>query len=315
MRSKGSDYSWVPFHGAWLVRREPIQEPPETIVANGARFGDEIELLGYTLDTPLLAPGMAVSLRVYWRPLQRAHKRLLVLRSASGTGRGPGSGGPGTHLPRLFAGTGRVDTYQFPLLLQTPPGQYPLITGFYYAQGGGWQRLNTGGQDHLALVTLDVRAVDRPPVTGHPLFARLAEGPELVGVDFDRTVPGQIRVYLHWWQPPPWAKQADCAPCPGRGCSSKGEQVLTEGIVARPGARFRSHRCRRRRLSGPHIYRWPFWRQMENTGLDGTLGLAVGTYALPSIPDDAYYVPLGGEMAFVGLDNPPHKLIGGQQHR
>jgi hypothetical protein len=311
---EGGDYTWIPFHGAWLVRREPIEEPPEAIVASGARFGDEIELLGYALDSPVLTPGNAVSLRVYWRPLlpltQDYSSFVQLLGPAGVLGQGDLAHTSREYLPGQVC----VDSYQFPLLLQTPSGQYPLITGFYYAQGGGWQRLKIGDQDHLSLATLEVRPVDRPSVTLHRLFARLAKGPELVGVDFDRTVPGQTRVYLHWWQAHVIRKSDGAAAVLGARLQLKeGEQVVAEVSLPNlaPG-------------SGATVV-------ADIDSQVGHLSLAVlqgegkpwpwiGPWCwpaqkmtLPSIPDDAHYVPLGGEMAFVGFHKPPERLTRAQQ--
>ncbi|HUV95603.1 MAG TPA: DUF2723 domain-containing protein, partial [Anaerolineae bacterium] len=52
-----TDYRWIPFHGAWLVRQEPPTDLPEQVVGSDAWFEDGIHLLGYELVKTDLAPG------------------------------------------------------------------------------------------------------------------------------------------------------------------------------------------------------------------------------------------------------------------
>jgi len=310
---EGADWGWTPLHGAWLARREPLEEAPEAMVRSGAIFGEEIELLGYALDTPALAPGSAVSLRVYWRPLRALAQDYSSFAQLLGPSGVVGQGDLAHTAREIAAGQVCVDSYQFPLLLQTAPGPYPLITGFYYAQGGGWQRLTTGGQDHLALATVEVRAPERPPVTGYPLVARLVGGPRLVGVDWDRTVPGQTRAYLHWWQPRSAGREERMeTPRNMRVQIKGGGQVLAEaalpGLAPGSGATVTAD-------LGTEAGR----PSLAVVGEDGRLRPWVGPWgaplremALPAAPEGAHYVPLGGEMSFVGMDKAPEKVSRGE---
>ena len=39
------------------------------------------------------------------------------------------------------------------------------------------------------------------PITAHPTRLAFAGGPTLVGVDYDTSIEGTVRAYLHWWIP------------------------------------------------------------------------------------------------------------------
>jgi hypothetical protein len=93
-----------------------------------------------------------------------------------------------------------VDRYQFPVYLTAAPGSYRLIVGVYLTfDDGSWQRLETeDGSDTIALTEIAVQPSVRSPVTLHRLNQPFVDGPTLVGVDYDDTVLGERRVYLHW---------------------------------------------------------------------------------------------------------------------
>jgi len=311
---EGTDYTWAPFHDAWLVRGDPVEEPPEEIVTSKAAFDGEIEVLGYVLDTPVVTPGASVGLRVYWRPLRGLAHDYASFVQLLGPAGVLGQGDLGHASRDYLPGQVRVDAYHFPLLLQTPPGQYQLITGFYYAHNGGWQRLGTAQGDHLALATLEVQAMERPPATSHPLSMRLESGPELAGIDYDRTVPGQTRVYLHWRRGRSVRQnRGETDTRQGRVQLAEGQRILAEaampGLAPGSGATVVVD-------VGAEV------RQLEVGVLDeagnpwpwaGPWCWPAATRRLPPIPDESAYVPLGGEMAFVGLQDQPERLSAGEK--
>ena len=311
-----SGYQWLPFHGAWLVSQAPLTSPPVTMRERQATFGQRMQILGYELDQDSIQPGEALSVRVYWRPiveLERDYSSFVQLLGAQGVvGQGDISQPTSSYLP----GQIRVDEYRFPLLLQTPPGQYQLISGFYQTTETGWQRLTTdGGGDHLVLSEPMVRPADVPPATLHRTSQRLSGGLELVGFDIDRTVPMQTRLYLHWrrrhsmldrgpWQAAPLGALVVRAMA---GETAIAQAVLPELVPGQAATIVLDLAAEQSEIAlavhrpdgGPLPWLGPWHR-----------AIAAGPrLELPARP--AAYVPLGGEMTYIGLANAPASIASG----
>lgn len=191
-------YRWIPVQGAWLVREQPLESAPAGITPRPAAFGENIQLLGFEMGDATIQPGKTLDLRVYWQAqgaLEHDYSTFVQIVGPQGVvGQADIA-----HRSRAFApGEVRVDAYHIPLLFHTPPGDYQLITGFYYTTEGGWQRLSTDGSDHLALTTISVAAAQQSPATLHPMQQSWANGLQLAGYDVDASLPGQTRLYLHW---------------------------------------------------------------------------------------------------------------------
>jgi hypothetical protein len=76
------------------------------------------------------------------------------------------------------------------------PGDYTLLVGGYAAE----PLLDTSGDPRTPVATIAVTAASFPPVTGQRLDRRLEgeNGRRLVGYDWDDTLPGRSRLFLHW---------------------------------------------------------------------------------------------------------------------
>jgi len=312
-----SEYYWVPFHGAWLVRREPLTEQPGTIAPRPATFGDELRLLGYRLATDSVSPGGMVELEVCWQVVRTPAHDYTAFAQLVGPEGVVGQGDLPHATTRYRPGEVRVDAYRFPLLLHAPAGEYRLITGFYYAVDGGWQRLEVGGADHVALAPVTVLPAEETPATLHPTDRAFAGGLRLVGVDYDAGVPGQGRLYLHWEQAAaapalgPWRPTSEAATVQA---VRDGETVASAPLPALPpggGATVA--------MDLPFADGGPL--RIVLIGADGAPLPALGAWHLPrrgGLPlrapkEGERYVPLGGEMAFVGLSGTPAAAQAGQE--
>ena len=304
-----ADYRWIPFQGAWLVadgsEGGSPTELPEGAIRHEVAFGDELALLGYRLAADAVSPGDAVELEVYWRVVRAPTRDYTAFAQLLGPQGVVGQGDLPHPTTRYLPGEVRVDAYRFPLLLHTPPGEYRLIAGFYYPVDGGWTRLVADGVDHAALAGVTVRPADAPPATLHPLDRALAGGLRLVGVDYDAGVPGQGRVYLHWRHDRaapsargPWRPSTEAATVR----ALRGEEVVAQAALPAlaPGS------------AATVALDLPFADgqalRVELVGADGARVPALGAWHLPadgvglrSPRAGERYVPLGGEMAFVGL--------------
>jgi len=188
----------------------------------------------------------------------------------------------------------RVDAYRLALLPHTPPGEYRLITGFYDRNDGGWQRLLAEGRDHVPLATVSIAPARQPAATLHPLACAFEGGLRLTGVDYDRSVAGQLRLYLHFsCSVPTGALQVQAL---------RGGQVIAQGNLAALPAGAASTLA----LDVPDGPEPLFLRLATPQGRAlARLGpwhwpLGAGLRLRP--PQGAvHYVPLGGEMVFTGF--------------
>ena len=308
-----ADYGWIPFHGAWLVARTPgAGSPPELPTGASPQeiaFGDELALLGYRLASDDVSPGGIVEMEVYWRVLRAPTRDYTAFAQLLGPQGVVGQGDLPHPTTRYLPGEVRVDAYRFPLLLHAPPGEYRLITGFYYPVDGGWTRLDAEGTDHAALATVTVLPAEAPPATLHPLDRAFAGGLCLVGADYDAGVSGQGRVYLHWrrtatlplprglWQPSLEAVTVRAV---------RGGVVVAQAVLPAlaPGS------------AATVALDLPFTDgealSVELQGADGAPLRALAAWHLPvegarlrAPRQGERYVPLGGEMAFIGLAEAP----------
>jgi len=311
-----TSYRWVPFHEAWLVREGPLDAPPQ-LAGQAAEFERGIRVLGYQLDATDLAPGKTLTLRVYWlptEPLERDYSSFVHLVGPQGV---VGQGDIVHHARDHQPGEVRVDVYRFPLYLHTLPGDYQLITGFYYQTGGGLQRLLTQGADHLPLAKVAVHASREPAATLHPCNQRFADGLMLTGVDYDQTVPGQMRLYLHWQRP----KELPLVRAIRRSPQSQGVLVrLTDQDAPLAQATLPYLEPGQAATVALDI---PDGLERITLSLASAEGNAVPTLgpwnlsakkelSLRSPRGAVHYVPLGGEMAFAGFDRLPATVSAGQ---
>jgi len=193
---------FVPLGVGWQVEAPGAQSLPAGLAGQVELFGGRSEFLGVRLGEAEAAPGAAVSVQVAWRPrgaLDRDYSWFVHLVGPRGiAGQADLTYGP----EQVAAGETVVDSYRFSLRPDTQPGEYHLIAGVYITfPDGGWERLRTAaGQDAITLGTIVVHPRHQAPATARPLAISFDDGSRLVGVDCDDSVPGQRRVYLHWYR-------------------------------------------------------------------------------------------------------------------
>ena len=132
------------------------------------RLGDEIELLGYALDTAQAAPGGAVNLTLYWRALRPMNNAYTVFNQvidlATAAKAGQVDGMPvcdRNPTGQWFAGDIIADPYTIPISPDAAPGAYTLISGMYNPATG--ERLEMRAPDgaiigtEAAIATIEVR--------------------------------------------------------------------------------------------------------------------------------------------------------------
>jgi len=190
-----------PLAGAWLVQESGVDRVAATVQPLSALFDQRIELLGCEIESSTLSPADSIVAHVYWRPaikLERDYS--FFVHVVDETGAVVGQGDTTHPAARYEVGQVLLDEYRIPLLPTIRPGCYRLIAGVYITlESGGWRRLTVeDGRDSILLDEVEVQPLDVAPVTRHALFRTADCRYTLAGVDYDHSLPGQLRIYLHW---------------------------------------------------------------------------------------------------------------------
>jgi len=191
---------WQPFHGGWLTGAidddtMAVDSPSEPIT-----FGDALEVVGHATSASTIVPGGTVTASVQWQPLR------VLSRDYSSFVQLVGPGGVvGQQDIRHTAGACRpnalcTDSYDITVHMDTAPGSYELIAGFYHTDDAGWHRLESPDGDHLLLGRVEIKATNARPATAHTTRQSFANGMVLTGVDYDTSLPGQVRLITHWYR-------------------------------------------------------------------------------------------------------------------
>ena len=299
--------SFRPFASAWLVQTGPVFDVPASAQPLDAVFDDAIRLVGYELSDTRLSPADTLTVRVHWQPttkLDRDYSFFVHLVDGSGTPLGQGD----TTHPAARYEVGQVisNEYRLPLLPTVRPGRYQLIAGIYITlEEGGWRRLTTpDGRDSVSLGTIEVLPLRSAPVTLHEVNRRFGAGFTLIGVDYDRSVQSQLRVYLHW--------RADSQILSSVGVTlfSSGTPLVADSLPVIERGSY---------LTTVHDLPEDTPRlgvQLGDTGrpssLLGPWDVAVGhRLTLPQALPGARYIPFGGEMVLVQAEHPVAAVASG----
>jgi hypothetical protein len=291
------DYTLEPLGKGFWIHRRPYSAAPTGLSpldalfleAGGAGGDSGVRLLGYRLDRLEAEPGQTLELTLAWQAvgsltappsfsvqmLADGDRRLAADDRYLGSGYTPGEI--------------RFERLVLPLYPDVPPGDYRLALEVYSIGEDGFRTWELeSGATRLDLTTLPLRPDATPPLSLHPLSIPFADGPTLVGVDYDRSLPGALRLYLHW-----------------RGPARGGERVhVGEGVTHLPPLPGDAYQTVVLDLPGEtHGRPW-----LTLTDPDGQVKSAAGPWGwplrevrLPAPPPTARFVPLGDEMALVGV--------------
>jgi hypothetical protein len=287
-------FTTEPWETGFLIRPQPVVSPAAPLTQVSLTFGSQVALVGYDLPPGPFYPGRVAEVVLAWQSAGSTDSRpSLTLRLVDEQGR---------HLAQVdralavdvIPGEVRFERLVLPLHATLPPGQYRMTLGAYTATDADFETLvlDDGGAA-VTLADLAIGPSPRSPFTLHRLTVPFEGGPTLIGVDYDRTVPDVLRVYLHWQGPGgAWRAQVRAADGPEAGTSLPpvvaGAYQTT--MVDLPGS-----------TGGP------LWLTLIDVA--GERGVAAGVWGwpvreirLPVPAADARFVPLGDEMAMVGAE-------------
>ena len=168
-----------PLGEALLFSQNPRTELPTYFTPLSLTFNNEVQILGYMLEQTEVEIGLEAHLTLAWQGVA-----------------------PVPFFMHLLDETGRI-------VAQADVQAVPQTTGITLTQfrltprrGPGTFTLRLGsGSNNADIGTLSVKLATLPPATLHPVYRPVVEGmPSLVliGYDWDNTLPGQTRLYLHW---------------------------------------------------------------------------------------------------------------------
>jgi len=177
-------------------------EPPATLPAGyrplNVTLGGAIRFLGYRLEPEAVAPTQEATLTLAWQPAAPLESPTSLFAHVIGV--------DGTLYAqedvtaRAQPGAGAVTLTPFRLTPRpgAQPGSYAIGVGAYRSNSGE-SLAGENGEERVAAGELTVTELARPLATEHTLYWPLAasEG-RLVGYDWDVTLPGRPRLYLHW---------------------------------------------------------------------------------------------------------------------
>jgi len=197
-----SGYTTEPWGAGFLLRPRPVTEPAAPLAPLNTAFGDQVRLVGYDLRQDRFHPGQVVEFVLAWRatgPLTPPPSFTLLLLDADGRRVAQADRALPTD---LAPGEIRFERLALPLYPTLPPGRYKVTLGAYTVTDTGFETLPTGdGADAIALTELELAPLSQPSFTLHPQAVSFDGGPTLVGVDYDRSLPDVLRVYLRWRGP------------------------------------------------------------------------------------------------------------------
>jgi hypothetical protein len=289
-------YRFEPLGQAFMVRPEPNFDLPTDLMPINVTLSDQVTLLGYQLETDETEPSRPLLLTLAWSPVTTPKSALSFFAQLIGAdGRLWSVTRDASHPAGcIVAGEVVVERFVVYPLLHAPPGDYALTIGAYTPDG---RLIAKDGADSARLTTAHVQPATLQPLTTHPIYARFAGGPTLVGADYDTGVSGQVRVYLHWKGP---GTEASLRLLDGSGTvlSQGSVSALMRGQYVTVAFDLSATPARVALLNGDQLRR-----------RDLFFGKSA---SLPSPTPNERYVTFGDSLILTGIDGPAGDLYPGQ---
>ncbi len=290
----GVHYRFEPLGAAFAVQTEPIYESSQELIPLDVDLGGQIRLLGYAVDSSgamvkdgaILDLGRPLALELAWTSLQPLEGEIAIFAHLLREGLLVGQGSDRRHAAAAYKpGEIILDRFIVYPFAGVMPGEVQLSVGAYSPDAPGAPRLTTAdGADNVSLETLPLGPADFAPITSRPLRVPFVGGPTLIGIDWDTTVPGQLRLYLHW--------QGRSRPTKLDTVIRREDAVLAQVQVHLPGKGYSSS-----------VYDLPQSAERLVLTADsraiGPWGQALDRIVLPLPRTGERYVPIGGEMVLM----------------
>lgn len=289
-----SDLIFEPLRFGWLVHETPLALLPEGYAFKEIAFANGVSLAGVSDLDQIGQPGQALTIDLAWRADRAGSKDAVAFCQLVGSNGVVAGVDQALDLGRLGAGEIAMTRCELTPLLHTEPGEYQVIAGLYQRGTGGVSPIRTNGSDYAVLGRLTIAPLSSLPASGNPKSLRFEGGARIVGLDVDRSLPGQTRLYVQL----------------ARRIASTTERTTVQAVsggalVAESRAQFASSRFALVALDLPPVEDVEIRlfdvndAPLSALGAWGRRSAAWNIGALARLGDA--YVPLGGEMALVGL--------------
>ncbi len=287
-------YTGEPLETAFLLRPRPVLTPTAPLVSRSENFGGLVELVGYAVRGAPFRPGEMAEVVLAWRltrSLSVPPSFTLRLIDEHGRQVAQADRWLGTN---ALPGEIRFERLFLPLYPTLPPGRYRIVAGAYTTGEAGFEDLLTSeGSTTTELTGLELQPLSGMPFTLHRFSVPFDGGPVLRGADLDRSIPDTLRVYLHWQGPSDEERLV-------RVRSADGAEAIAS-LPSLPAGAYQTVA-----LDMPGGTSGSLWLSLEDAA--NTTKRAAGAWRwpiqklrLPSPSRDALFVPLGNEMAVIGV--------------
>ncbi len=184
-----------PLNDAFLFSQEVRTALPPEFLPLNIKLRQEIDVLGYELDEKSVAPGSEIVLTLAWQKASDIDEQSnLFAHLVNDEGKLFGQ----DDVPAVTRSEG-INLTQLRLtpLLTTPPGEYELHIGSYAPNSF----TEISDPANAVLSSLQVERLSAPVFTDNEVHRPTADSDDntvLIGYDWDNTIPGNKRLYLHW---------------------------------------------------------------------------------------------------------------------
>lgn len=289
-------YRFEPLGSAYVAQAEPTDETPQHLLPLNIDLGAQVRLLGYSVDSaekmvnrnPALPLGRSIALDLAWMPLKPLNGDVSLFAHLLQDGVLVGQGSDRRHAAAGYQpGQVILDRFLVYPLVGAMPGEVQLAVGAYRPDAADAPRLTSSdGADEVSIAHVALQPADSPSITSRPQRVPMAGGPTLVGVDWDTTIPGQLRLYLHW--------QGRSHPTTLDTAVRQGDEILARAWVDLPTQGYVSS-----------VYDLPLGTEplvlTTSARALGSWGLPRDRLPLPSARSGERYVPIGGEMVLLNV--------------
>ncbi|UCG24200.1 MAG: DUF2723 domain-containing protein [Chloroflexota bacterium] len=181
-----------PFQEAFLFRQAPLTVLPEKYIPLAEEIGPEVQAVGYHLDTLTVEPGQEIVVSLAWRPLAETDQDRTLFAHLIGP---DGMLDAGDDQPALAQPEGlTISQFRLTPRLDAAPDDYAVVIGSYDNGQPAADFATVLGQVQIEMAT-------EPPFTSNRAHRPLSgdvNNRTLIGHDWDSTLPGRQRLYLHW---------------------------------------------------------------------------------------------------------------------
>ena len=188
-----SDYWFTPQRPGWLVSENAPEELPTEMTKLAERFGDHWLLRGYHADRRNAVPGEAINVEAAWQTNGPPEDITFFVQLLGADGVLYGQADHSFSHKNYNRDDLLQQRFTLSVSAPTQPGEFALIAGVVKPDGVRYSQ--PGGAEFIQLDTITISPRPAPPATTR---RTRNIGSTLYGYDFDATLPGEFRLFLHW---------------------------------------------------------------------------------------------------------------------